>query len=56
MGQLRERMEADLKLAGYNPKTQKIYLLHARRFARHAVRVPGRRTLLTAFSSGGPTR
>ena len=40
MGQLRERMEADLKLAGYSPQTQKIYLLYARRFARHFMRSP----------------
>ena len=40
MGQLRERMEADLKLAGYSPQTRKIYLLYARRFARHFMRSP----------------
>lgn len=40
MGQLRERMEADLKLAGYSPSTRKIYLLYARRFARHFMRSP----------------
>jgi hypothetical protein len=55
MGQLRERMEADLKLAGYSPQTQKIYLLYARRFAEYSARVPRRRPLLTTSSSGGPT-
>jgi hypothetical protein len=40
MGQLRERMEADLKLAGYSPQTQKIHLLYARRFTKHFMRLP----------------
>jgi site-specific recombinase XerD len=40
MGQLRERMEADLKLAGYSPSTKKIYLLYARLFAKHFMRSP----------------
>ena len=35
MGQLRDRMETDLKLGGYSPSTQNIYLLYARRFAEH---------------------
>lgn len=34
MAELREKMEADLKIAGYNPSTRKIYLLHARLFSR----------------------
>jgi len=34
MGQFRERMEADLKLAGYSPSTKKIYVLYARLFAK----------------------
>ena len=34
MGQLRERMEADLKLAGYSRSTKKIYLLYDRLFAK----------------------
>jgi len=40
MGQLRERMEADLKLAGYSPSTRKIYLLYARLYAKHFRRTP----------------
>ncbi len=40
MGQLRKRMETDLKLAGYSPSTQKIYLLYARRFVKHHMRSP----------------
>jgi site-specific recombinase XerD len=40
MGQLHDRMEADLKLAGYSPSTRKIYLLYARRFAIHYMRSP----------------
>jgi hypothetical protein len=35
MGQLRDFMETDLKLAGYSPSTKKIYLLYARLFARY---------------------
>lgn len=35
MGQLRDRMEADLKLAGYSPATRKIYLLYARLYTKH---------------------
>lgn len=40
MGQLRDRMEADLKLAGYSPSTRKIYLLYARSFTKHHMRSP----------------
>lgn len=40
MGQLRERMETDLKLAGYSPSTRKIYLLYANLFTRHHRRSP----------------
>ena len=40
MGQLRDRMEADLKLAGYSPITRKIYLVYARQFAKHFQRSP----------------
>ena len=40
MGQLHDRMETDLKLAGYSPSTRKIYLLYARRFAAHFMRSP----------------
>ena len=35
MGQLRDRMEADLKVGGYSPSTCKIYLIYARKFAAH---------------------
>ena len=41
MGQLHDRMEADLKIGGYSPITQKIYLLYARQFAAHFMRSPG---------------
>jgi integrase/recombinase XerD len=40
MGQLRDRMEVDLKLGGYSPSTRKIYLLYARLFAKHHMRSP----------------
>ena len=40
MGQLRDRMETDLKLGGYSPSTRKIYLLYARLFAKHHMRSP----------------
>ena len=40
MGQLRVRMEADLRLAGYSPRTAKIYLLYARQFVKHFMRPP----------------
>ena len=40
MGQLHDRMEADLKIGGYSPSTRKIYLLYARKFARHFMQSP----------------
>jgi integrase/recombinase XerD len=40
MGQLRERMEADLRLAGYSPSTKKIYLLYAKLFVKYHMRSP----------------
>ncbi len=40
MGQLRDRMDADLRLAGYSPATRKIYLLYARLFVKHLKRSP----------------
>lgn len=40
MGQLREKMEADLKIGGYSPNTQRIYLRHARSFAAYFMRSP----------------
>ena len=40
MGQLRDRMQADLKIGGYSPSTQKVYLLYARQFAAHFMRSP----------------
>lgn len=40
MGQLRNRMETDLQLAGYSASTQKIYLSYARLFAKHHMRSP----------------
>lgn len=40
MGELRDRMQQDLKLGGYSPATQRIYLLYAREFARYHMRSP----------------
>jgi integrase/recombinase XerD len=40
MGQLRDRMQADLTIGGYSPGTRKIYLLYARKFAAHFMRSP----------------
>ncbi len=40
MGQVRDRMDADLRLAGYSPSTRKIYLLYARQFVKHFKRSP----------------
>ena len=38
MGQLRDQMTADLKIAGYSPSTQTSYLYHAQKFAEHFTR------------------
>src|SRR4051812_8706959 len=43
MGKLRDRMEEDLKLGGYSPATQRVYLLYAREFARYFMRSPADR-------------
>lgn len=40
MGALRRRMEEDLKLKGFSPCTQKVYLLYCRKFAAHYGRSP----------------
>lgn len=40
MGQLRDRMDADLRLAGYSPKTRDTYLQRARAFAAYHRRSP----------------
>jgi integrase/recombinase XerD len=40
MGQLRDRMEEDLKLKGYSSSTRRIYLLYAREFAKFYMRSP----------------
>jgi site-specific recombinase XerD len=40
MGQLQDRMETDLTLAGYSLSTAKIYLVYARKFAKHFMRSP----------------
>jgi integrase/recombinase XerD len=40
VGQLRDRMEEDLKLGGYSASTRKIYLLYARQFAGFHRRSP----------------
>ncbi len=40
MGQLRDQMEADLKIGGYSPSTRTTYLFYARKFAGHFMRSP----------------
>jgi integrase/recombinase XerD len=40
MGQLYEKMKADLKLRRYSARTQKSYLYYAARFVRHFMRPP----------------
>lgn len=40
MGQLRDRMDADLRLAGYSANTRKAYLGRAKAFAAHYKRSP----------------
>lgn len=40
MGRIRDRMAKDLEIAGYKPSTQRIYLVHARRFVAHFQRSP----------------
>lgn len=40
MGQLRERMEQDLRLKNFSPATRKVYLCYARKFAAHFRRSP----------------
>lgn len=40
MGQIRDTMEADLKIGCYSLSTQKIYVLYARQFAAHFMRSP----------------
>jgi site-specific recombinase XerD len=40
MGQLKDRMDSDLRLGGYSPTTRRIYLLYARLYAKHFMRSP----------------
>lgn len=40
MGRLRDRMEADLRLRNFRPKTQETYLGYARKFAAYHMRSP----------------
>ena len=40
MGDLRDRMAEDLRLAGYSPCTQRLYLHYAKNFAKHFMRSP----------------
>jgi hypothetical protein len=40
MGQLRDRMIEDLRLAGYSNSTRRIYLLYTTKFAQHFRRSP----------------
>lgn len=40
MGQLRDKMEADLKIGGYSEETQRIYLYYAKKYAAYFQRSP----------------
>ena len=40
MGQLRDRMVEDLKLAGYSPETAKVYLHYGKELTKHFRRSP----------------
>ncbi len=40
MGELCDKMSADLTIGGYSPRTAKIYLMYARQFARFHMRSP----------------
>lgn len=40
MGELSEKMRADLTIGGHSPSTSKIYLMYARQFARFHMRSP----------------
>ena len=40
MGEIRDRMIADLKIKGYSVSTQDVYLLYAKQFVRHFRRSP----------------
>ncbi len=40
MGRLRNRMEEDLRLAGYSPSTIKVYVLYSRLFVKHYMKSP----------------
>ena len=40
MGQLRDRMVEDLKLAGYSPATRRVYLHYGKAFTKHFGRSP----------------
>ena len=40
MGILRDRMAEDLRLAGFSPSTQRIYLHYGKQFAKHFMRSP----------------
>lgn len=40
MGELRDRMDADLRLAGYSPRTQKCHVARVKAFAKRYMRSP----------------
>jgi len=40
MGEIRDRMTADLKIGGYSEGTQKVYVQYAAQFVRHFQRSP----------------
>lgn len=42
MGHLRDRMEEDLRLAGYSQSTRRIYLHYAKQYAKHYMRSPAK--------------
>src|SRR5215813_4344456 len=63
MGLLRDRMEEDLKLAGYTASTRKVYLVYARLFVKYHRRSPAemgetevRQFLLHLIETGRATR
>jgi len=40
MGELRDRMQRDLKLGGYSPETTRVYVHYAKDFAKYFNRSP----------------
>ncbi len=53
MGELHEKMSADLKIGGYSPSTQKIYLLYAKQFGTTACSHWSGRISIASFRTSG---